>query len=47
MFEEPRGISAQCTTSYEAGMLRPTLGSRQVTLSSGKEEPSDVASHDT
>jgi hypothetical protein len=38
-FKEPRGITTQHTTSYEAVML-----SREATLSCVKEAPSDVGS---
>jgi hypothetical protein len=45
MFVEPHSITTQRTTSYEAAMLYPTQGSREVTMSSNKEAPSDVAAH--
>jgi hypothetical protein len=45
MFEEPCGITTQRTTSCEVAMLRPKLGSREVTPSSDKEASSDVAAH--
>jgi hypothetical protein len=45
MFEEPHGITTQCTTSYEAAMLRPTQGSREVTPSNDKEASSNVTAH--
>jgi hypothetical protein len=40
-----RSITTQCTTSYEAVMLHPTQGSREVTLSHDKEVSSDVTAH--
>jgi hypothetical protein len=47
MFEEQRGITTQCTTIYEVVMLHPTQGSREVTSSSGRVTPSDIAAHGT
>jgi hypothetical protein len=45
MFEESCSIATLRTTSNEAVMLRTTLGSREVTPSSDREAPSDVATH--
>jgi hypothetical protein len=47
MFEEPRGITTQHTTSYMAVMHRLAQGSREVTLSSDKDTLSDIAAHGT
>jgi hypothetical protein len=41
------GIATQCTISYEAVMLHPTQGSREVTPSSGRETPFNIATHGT
>jgi hypothetical protein len=45
MFEEPRGIATQHTTSYEVVILHPAQGSREATPSNDKEAPSDVSAH--
>jgi hypothetical protein len=47
MFEEPHNITTELTTSYEVAMLRPAQGSREATLSNGREMPPDVAIHNT
>jgi hypothetical protein len=44
-FEEPHGIATQRTTSYEATMLCPALGSREATPSNDKLVSSDVTTH--
>jgi hypothetical protein len=44
-FEEPHGIATQRTTSCEATMLCPALGSREATPSNDKLVSSDVATH--
>jgi hypothetical protein len=47
MFEEPHDIATQCTTNYEAIMLRPAQRSREAALSSDMETLFDIAAHDT
>jgi hypothetical protein len=44
-FEEPHSIFTKHTTSYDAAMLHPTQGSREVTPSSDKEAPSNITAH--
>jgi hypothetical protein len=44
-FKKPHGIANLHTTSYEAIMLHPTQASREVTPSSDKEAPSNIAAH--
>jgi hypothetical protein len=45
IFGEPHGVTTPHATNYEAVMLRPAQGSREVTLSSCKEAPPNVAIH--
>jgi hypothetical protein len=44
--EEMRSIATEYATSNVAAELRPTPGSREVTLSSGKEASSNAVVHD-
>jgi hypothetical protein len=45
--KEPQNVTTQYAISNQAAKLHPTQGSREVTPSSGKEAPSDVAVHHT
>jgi hypothetical protein len=46
-FDEPCSSATQRTASYEAVMLRPDQGIREVTPSIDRETSSDIAAHNT
>jgi hypothetical protein len=45
MFEEPRGVGTQHTTSYEVVTLCPAQGGSEMTPSSNKVTTSDIVAH--
>jgi hypothetical protein len=45
IIEEPGSVTTQYATHNEVAEHCPTQGSREVTPSSGKEAPSDIAIH--